>query len=225
MFISEAFAQNGSVAAPVQAAPISAPIDGGATVGAVATNGATVPANAPDPVMANVVLIGMLFMIFYMLVWRPQQQRMKKHKEMMDNLRKGDVVVTAGGIIATITKVVADDEVELQLADGVKVRAVKNTLVNVLVPTSDKGVAKTEAKNNAVIDDTAKEPKKSRKKAPETEKITPQVAKPKGKKSDGKAGPALSIVAPASSLASSDVPQVAADTDTSDDAAKSAVNS
>jgi len=74
-----------------------------------------------------VVLIG----IFYFLLIRPQQKRAKEHREMVNNVRRGDVVVTAGGLIGKVTKVVDDSEAEVELAEGVRVRVVKATLADV----------------------------------------------------------------------------------------------
>ena len=162
---------------------------------AYAQTAAAVPpgASTGDPLMANLLLIGMLFSIFYVLIWRPQQQRTKQHKQMMDNLRRGDVVVTAGGLIATVTKIVADDEIELQLAEGVKVKAVKNTLINVLVrgEAGNKAIAETAEKIEG-----EKKPRAERKSKEPVEKKTPQVSQPRGKKNN-QAGEVVTLTAPA----------------------------
>jgi preprotein translocase subunit YajC len=76
-----------------------------------------------------------IFVIFYFLLIRPQQQRLKKHRAMIDAVKKGDTVVTGGGLIGKVMKV-ADDEVEIELGTGVKVRAVKGTLSDVRLPTA-----------------------------------------------------------------------------------------
>ena len=65
----------------------------------------------------------LIFVIMYFLVIRPQQRRVKTHRDMITNIRRGDTVVTTGGIIGKVTKVVDDNEIELQIADNVKVRA------------------------------------------------------------------------------------------------------
>ena len=73
-----------------------------------------------------------IFVAFYFLMIRPQQQRMKKHQEMVGAARRGDVVVTAGGLVGKVTRVYEDEgEVEIQLADNVKVRCVRSTLADV----------------------------------------------------------------------------------------------
>ncbi len=71
----------------------------------------------------------LVFAIFYFLIIRPQNKRMAEHRRMIDNLKRGDKVVTAGGIIATVKKLINDDEVQLELADGVTVTAVRSTLM------------------------------------------------------------------------------------------------
>ncbi len=71
-----------------------------------------------------------LFAIMYFLVLRPQQKRLKDHQNMVSNVRRGDVVVTSGGIIGKVSK--ADDlEVVVEIAEGVKIRVVKSTLAEV----------------------------------------------------------------------------------------------
>lgn len=71
-----------------------------------------------------------LFAIMYFLVLRPQQRRVKQHREMVANVRRGDMVVTAGGLVGKVTKV-EDAEVLVEIADNVRVRVVKSTLTDV----------------------------------------------------------------------------------------------
>ena len=72
-----------------------------------------------------------VFVIFYFLMIRPQQRRMKQHQATINAVQKNDQVVTAGGIRGKVTKV-TDDEVEVEIAQGVRVRIVKSTLSHVL---------------------------------------------------------------------------------------------
>lgn len=81
------------------------------------------------------VMIGLIFLIFYFLLIRPQQQKMKQHRAMVDALRRGDQVVTSGGIVAKVSKVQDDGMVEVEIADGVKVKVVKHTITQVLNKT------------------------------------------------------------------------------------------
>ena len=71
-----------------------------------------------------------LFAIMYFLILRPQQRRVKEHREMVTNVRRGDVVVTAGGLIGKVTKV-DETEITVEIADNVRVRVVKSTLAEV----------------------------------------------------------------------------------------------
>ena len=84
-----------------------------------------------DGIQGFIPLI-LIFVVFYFLLIRPQQKKMKLHREMVANVRRGDRVVTGGGIIGQITKVVSDNEVMMEIADGVRVRIVKQTITDVL---------------------------------------------------------------------------------------------
>lgn len=77
-----------------------------------------------------------IFGIFYFLLIRPQQKKMKQHKEMLGNIRRGDRVVTAGGIIATIKKVESDSELLVDIGNGVEVKVVRSTVSQVLDKTA-----------------------------------------------------------------------------------------
>jgi preprotein translocase subunit YajC len=77
----------------------------------------------------------LIFVIFYFLMIRPQTKRMKEHRAQIDAVKKGDRVVTGGGLLGRVTKV-TDTEVEVELGQGLKVRAVKSTLSQVVDPTS-----------------------------------------------------------------------------------------
>ena len=85
---------------------------------------------APNPLVSLAPMI-FIFVIFYFLLIRPQQHARKKHSEMVSNVRRGDVVVTAGGVVGKVTKVLDDAEVMVELADNVVVKVVKSTLSDV----------------------------------------------------------------------------------------------
>lgn len=82
-------------------------------------------------------LFGMLFLILpmvaimYFLIWRPQQKRMKEHQEMVKAIRRGDNVVTAGGIIGKVTKVVDDHEIIIDSGEGTKMRMLRTSVTEV----------------------------------------------------------------------------------------------
>ncbi len=84
----------------------------------------------------------LIFGIFYFLLIRPQQQRIKKHQEMVAAVRRGDTVVTSGGVIGKVAKVLDDREALVEIADGVKVKVLKQTLSDVVAkgePADAKG--------------------------------------------------------------------------------------
>jgi preprotein translocase subunit YajC len=72
-----------------------------------------------------------VFVIFYLLVFRPQQQKVKQHQALIDAVKRGDTVVTSGGIIGKVVRVGTDNEVRVEIAEGVQVRVLKSTLTEV----------------------------------------------------------------------------------------------
>ena len=84
---------------------------------------------------AQFVPIILIFAIMYFLLIRPQQRKLKDHKKMVESLRRGDMVVTQGGLIGKVTKVKEDTELEVELAKGVQVRVVQSTVAQVLSKT------------------------------------------------------------------------------------------
>ncbi|MBA3898565.1 MAG: preprotein translocase subunit YajC [Sphingomonadaceae bacterium] len=100
--------------------PAYAQAAGGATGGATAF-------------LIQIAPLALIFVIFYVLMIRPQQQAVKTHRAKVDAVKKGDQVVTGGGLVGKVTKVEAD-HVEVELAPQVKVRAVKATLSDVIPP-------------------------------------------------------------------------------------------
>ena len=85
--------------------------------------------------LESFIPIILIFVIMYFLLIRPQQKKIKEHKNMVDNLRRGDQVLTQGGIIGKITKVKESEEIEVELAKDVKVSVIRSTIVNVLSKT------------------------------------------------------------------------------------------
>ena len=84
-----------------------------------------------DPFISSLIPLVLLFGIFYFLIIRPQQQRMKAHQAMVAAVKRGDTVVTAGGLIGKVAKVKDDGEVMIEIADNVQVRVLKSTLTEV----------------------------------------------------------------------------------------------
>jgi preprotein translocase subunit YajC len=85
--------------------------------------------------LAQFLPIILIFIIFYFLLIRPQQQKMKQHRAMVEALRRGDQVVTSGGIVGKVSKVQEDGMVEVEIADNVKVKVIKATISQVLNKT------------------------------------------------------------------------------------------
>ena len=77
-----------------------------------------------------IIPIILMFVIMYFLILRPQQRRMREHKEMVANVRRGDTVVTSGGIIGKVTKV-DENDLQVEIAQGVRVKVVRSTLSDV----------------------------------------------------------------------------------------------
>jgi preprotein translocase subunit YajC len=85
--------------------------------------------------LVQIAPFALILVVFYFFLIRPQQQKAKEHKTMLTALRRGDRVITGGGIIGTIAKVVNDDEVAVEIADGLRVRVVRSTITGVMAKT------------------------------------------------------------------------------------------
>ena len=96
----------------------------------------------------------LIFVVFYFLLIRPQQKKQKSHREMLSALHRGDRIVTGGGLVGTITKILSDTEITVEIAEGVKVRVMRGMVSDVM--------AKTEARtsNDGNEDKKAKKGKK-----------------------------------------------------------------
>ena len=73
-----------------------------------------------NSMLMSLLPFALIFVIMYFLILRPQQKRVKSHQEMVKNVRRGDTVITSGGLVAKVTKVIDDDKIEIELADGVR---------------------------------------------------------------------------------------------------------
>lgn len=99
---------------------------------ATATEEAPYQLSAEKMMMDNLFILGMLFFIFYFILIRPQQKRLKMHRDMMKSLAKGNKVMTTGGIIGTITKFEGDDIAVVEIAQGIKIRMARSAISEVL---------------------------------------------------------------------------------------------
>ena len=97
----------------------------------------------------------LIFVVFYFLLIRPQQKKQKDQRAMLDALRRGDRVVTGGGILGTVSKVVSPEEVEVDIASNVRVRVLRGTITSVLAkpdPAAAREAAKEKEKEGAKAD-------------------------------------------------------------------------
>ena len=79
----------------------------------------------------------LIFVIFYYFLIRPQQKKAKEHKLMVQNLRRGDKVVTSGGIVGSIERIIDNDKVEVSISDDVKVEVIRSTGIQSLLNTTE----------------------------------------------------------------------------------------
>jgi preprotein translocase subunit YajC len=99
----------------------------------------------------------LIFVVFYFLLIRPQQKKAKQHRDMLLNIRRGDKIVTGGGIIGTVSKVVSDDELAVEIAEGIKIRVQRGLVSGVLSRTEPVAnadgttVAPAEAKGGSLL--------------------------------------------------------------------------
>lgn len=109
---------------------------------------ATTAAAGTASTLASLMPLILIFMVFYFLVIRPQSKRMRTHQEMLANLKKGDKVVTGGGILGTVVGVEANDVITVEVAENVRVQALKHTLTGLqtmAAPANDTGSKKKTA--------------------------------------------------------------------------------
>ena len=94
--------------------------------------------------LMSLLPFALIFVIMYFLILRPQQRRVKQHQEMVKNLRRGDTIITSGGLIGKVTKVFDDEQVEVEIADGVRIRQVRSMVSDVRAkgePVKDEGAS------------------------------------------------------------------------------------
>src|SRR6188474_992275 len=81
--------------------------------------------------ITSLLPFALIFVIMYFLILRPQQKRVKTHQEMVKNVRRGDTVVTNGGLVGRVTKVIDDDQLEIEIADDVRIRQMRQMVTDV----------------------------------------------------------------------------------------------
>ena len=86
---------------------------------------------------AQLIPLILIFVIFYFFLIRPQQKKVKEHKLMVENLKRGDKVITSGGIIGTVERIIDGDKAEISITDNVKVEVIKSTGIQALITNTD----------------------------------------------------------------------------------------
>ena len=119
-------------------------------------------ASDTNNLLMSLLPFALIFIIMYFLIIRPQQKKAKEHNELVKNIRRGDTVITSSGLVGKVTKVVDDDQIEFEIADGVRVRQMRQMISIVRAkgepakgePTKGE-LAKGAAKGDGSKDDTA----------------------------------------------------------------------
>ena len=106
----------------------------------------------------------LIFVVFYFLLIRPQQKKAKAHRELLGALRRGDRIVTGGGIVGVITKVDKDGELVVEIADGIKVQVMRGTVADIVHKTEPAESAETDDKDEEEDEETEAKPKAARRK-------------------------------------------------------------
>jgi preprotein translocase subunit YajC len=99
---------------------------------------------AGDNMMIQLLPFALIFVIMYFLILRPQQKKVKSHQDMVKSVRRGDTVVTNGGLIGKVTKVIDDDQIEIEIADDVRIRQMRQMVSDVRAkgePVKDEAAA------------------------------------------------------------------------------------
>ena len=97
-----------------------------------------------NSMIMSLLPFALIFVIMYFLILRPQQKKVKSHQEMVKNVRRGDTVVTNGGLIGKVTKVIDDDQIEIEIADDVRIRQMRQMVTDVRAkgePVKDEATA------------------------------------------------------------------------------------
>ena len=87
--------------------------------------------------IAQLIPLILIFIIFYFFLIRPQQKKVKEHKVMVEGLKRGDKVITSGGIVGTVERIIENDRAEILISDNVKVEVIKSTGVQALISRTE----------------------------------------------------------------------------------------
>ncbi len=120
--------------------------------------------------LGSMVPLVAIFVIFYFLLIRPQQKKAKEHKALLASVRRGDRVVTGGGILGVVTKVVDEHHVQVEIAEGVRVKVMKSTIADIPSRTAPAASARRDDKRSQ--EDDADEEAEDESEAAETRETT-----------------------------------------------------
>jgi len=122
--------------------------------------------------MESLLPLVLIFVVFYFLLIRPQQKKAKVHREMLGNLRRGDRIVTNGGLVGNITRVPNDTELIVEIADGVKVRIMRGMIAESMAKSGPVSSSKSKGKKKEqVVDDESAEEYEEEKFDEDTEEL------------------------------------------------------
>ncbi|MGP9810831.1 preprotein translocase subunit YajC [Rhodopseudomonas sp. NSM] len=118
-----------------------------------------------NSMLMSLLPFALIFVIMYFLILRPQQRKVKEHAELVKNIRRGDTIITSGGLVGKVTKVVDDDQIEFEIADGIRARQMRQMITGVRtkgepvkdVPEKGKGKTKDAAKDGEAKAEPAKD--------------------------------------------------------------------
>ena len=109
-----------------------------------------------NSMLMSLLPFALIFVIMYFLILRPQQKKVKDHAELVKNIRRGDTIVTTGGMVGKVTKVVDDEQIEFEISDGVRVRQMRTMIAGVRTKGEPaKGEKAEKADIKAIKDDSA----------------------------------------------------------------------
>jgi preprotein translocase subunit YajC len=128
-----------------------------------------------SPELMNFVPIILIFLLMYFLILRPQSKKAKQHRDMLEAIRRGDRVLTAGGIIGTVSKIENDQEIQVEIAENVRVRIAKATITQVLAKTEP---LKTDHTSSGKLSSSTQDPPQEEPKKAPAKKLASSKKKP-----------------------------------------------
>lgn len=114
----------------------------------VSLNGSNNLQSPTSTLVGSLTPIALMVLVFYFLIMRPQQKREAKRRELINSLKKGDRIVTSGGIMGTVHKLIDEQEISLEVSDGVNIKVLKTSIIDVVKKPDTKKVAKQESESN-----------------------------------------------------------------------------